>query len=534
MGVCWVKIVTMNGVRRILVLILALLAFLLGVVGCERPDPQAVVVVTPMTGANMPPTPLVTPFSGGESIQPQTILPAETAVPLPTLPTYFGTPTPDLPHQTGGGSDQPFLTHFVTAGETLGYIAQLYGSSVAELQDANNMGTSDLLYAGQSLLVPSQSALVSPDFKLIPDSELVFGPAAADFNVRAYAIAYQSYLLRHQEEVEGRLLDGPEVVSLVAERYSVNPRLLLALLEYRAGWVTQPVVQETTFALGYMRPNRGSLYAQLAWAANLLNWGFYGRAEGGIGSFLVGSSRVAFAPTINHGTAGLQAQLGAHDSTNLDTWLHDVGPNGFFATFNRLFGNPFAYAVEPLIPPGLQQPVLRLPWSSEETWYYTGGPHGGWDSGSAWAALDFVPPGEQLGCVQSEAWVTAVADGLVVSSDFGAVLVDLDGDGNPRTGWAILYMHIETRDRIPAGVFVQAGDRIGHPSCEGGFSNGTHLHIARLYNGRWISADGSLPFEMGGWVSQGAGREYNGFLVRGGVSKEACQCREELNAIPGQ
>jgi hypothetical protein len=36
---------------------------------------------------------------------------------------------------------------------------------------------------------------------------------------------------------------------------------------------------------------------------------------------------------------------------------------------------------------------------------------------------------------------------------------------------------------------------------------------------------------MSGWVSQGLGTEYDGLLLRGGESKEACVCREEINAI---
>jgi hypothetical protein len=35
---------------------------------------------------------------------------------------------------------------------------------------------------------------------------------------------------------------------------------------------------------------------------------------------------------------------------------------------------------------------------------------------------------------------------------------------------------------------VKTGDRIGHPSCEGGAANATHVHIARRYNGEWIPA----------------------------------------------
>jgi hypothetical protein len=72
---------------------------------------------------------------------------------------------------------------------------------------------------------------------------------------------------------------------------------------------------------------------------------------------------------------------------------------------------------------------------------------------------------------------------------------------------------------------------LGHPGCEGGFTNGTHVHIARTYNGRWISADGTLPFDLNGWISQGAGYEYNGWLVRDGETKTADIFHTDDNAI---
>ncbi len=99
------------------------------------------------------------------------------------------------------------------------------------------------------------------------------------------------------------------------------------------------------------------------------------------------------------------------------------------------------------------------------------------------------PEGKGLGCVQSDLWVVAVADGLIIRADQGRVIQDLDGDGNEGTGWIVLYMHIEGRDRVQAGTYVKAGERIGHPSCEGGYSTGTHFHLARRYNGEWIPAD---------------------------------------------
>jgi murein DD-endopeptidase MepM/ murein hydrolase activator NlpD len=158
---------------------------------------------------------------------------------------------------------------------------------------------------------------------------------------------------------------------------------------------------------------------------------------------------------------------------------------------------------------------MRLPIADGVSWTFTGGPHGGWDSGSAWAALDFAPPGEGGGCDPSLDWVVAVADGLIVRAENGAVIQDLDNDGYEQTGWNVLYMHVDTHERVQPNTYVYAGDLIGHPSCEGGISNATHLHLARKYNGEWIPADGEIPFLMDGWVSSGNGIEYDGFLTRG-------------------
>jgi LasA protease len=127
--------------------------------------------------------------------------------------------------------------------------------------------------------------------------------------------------------------------------------------------------------------------------------------------------------------------------------------------------------------------------------------------------------------------VTAMADGVIVRASDGAVVQDLDNDGYEQTGWVVLYMHVAAEDRVQAGEYLFTGENVGHPSCEGGVSNATHVHMARKYNGEWISADGSLPFNLDGWVSSGTGVEYNGYLTRGSRTIEAWDSANDFNLI---
>jgi murein DD-endopeptidase MepM/ murein hydrolase activator NlpD len=113
--------------------------------------------------------------------------------------------------------------------------------------------------------------------------------------------------------------------------------------------------------------------------------------------------------------------------------------------------------------------------------------------------------------------VTAAAPGVVVRTAPGVLVLDLDGDGNESTGWAIVYLHLATENKLENGTWVTTGQFLGRPSCEGGFSTGTHIHIARKYNGEWISAGGSIPFNLSGWVVSAGAAPYEGTLTRSDI-----------------
>ena len=125
----------------------------------------------------------------------------------------------------------------------------------------------------------------------------------------------------------------------------------------------------------------------------------------------------------------------------------------------------------------------------------------------------------------------AVADGRVVRVANGLVVQELDDDSFEGSGWTILYMHVAENERVAWGTYLNAGDPVGHPSCEGGPATGTHLHIARRYNGEWIPADQDIPFVLSGWESAGFGVEYDGSLTKDGVVIEASGFTTDENKV---
>ena len=503
-----------------------------GIAGCmPAPPAPAERVIAPWTAVL---------DSAGESGAPA----LATASPTPTLTPLMGiaptripgelypTPTPD-PIRPPPPVRTDSEMYVVQPGDNLGGIASRYGVSPALVAQANGLVYPDWLPVWASLTIPPPSLRpTGPAFKILPDSGMVYGPPAVYFNVESDLAQFDGYLAYYQEEVDGELLSGAAIVQRVAEQYSVSPRLLLALLEHQSGWLTNRAPAETqrAYPLGYLNDPTPGLYSQLSWAANLLNSGYYRWRAGWAGPIpLLDGSSVPAGPGINAATVAVQVFFAA--LLPYAEWERTVGPEGFTQTYAVLFGDPFALELDPLIPTDLTQPKLQLPFEVGKVWSYTGGPHSAWGSGSGWAALDFAPPGNALGCVFSDEWVTAAADGLVLRSREGEVLLDLDQDGYEQTGWVLLYMHIESRDRVTVGSQVTAGARIGHPSCEGGVSDGTHVHLARKYNGEWIPADRDLPLELDGWVSAGTGLEYDGTLERAGVTLEACSCRNDENQV---
>ena len=482
---------------------LAVTAFLLA--ACAAPAAEAVAQVA----------------AAQETYPSEATVPGITSTPLPTRPVFDPREVVDYAAQNG---------------DNLIALAVRFNTSIEEIVRANPEIPSGVttLPAGFPMKIPIYyRPFWGSPFRIIPDSHFINGPGVVDFDTQAFVDTHPGWLAEYRGYASGRIRSGAGLVDLVATNFSISPRVLLALLEYQSEALSQPELLPAweTYPMRLVRRGHGSVYLQLVAAANALNNGYYAWRNGKLIEFeLPDGSLYRPDPWVNASTVALQIFF---NETRPEDFEPSIGPEGFAAVYANLFGDPWQNDIAH-IQGSLVQPELRLPFVPGDLWAYTGGPHTGWGNGEPFAALDFAPGLLTKGCISTEKWATAVADGVVVRSETGIVALDLDGDGDERTGWVIFYLHLSKHDRARVGQYILAGQPVGHPSCEGGESTGTHVHVARKYNGEWINAAGALPFVMEGWVPAEGLAVYLGTLIKLGHTVTACTCSDAATGVISQ
>ena len=497
-----------------------LAAILFAVAGCTKLEPVVIVITATATnqGSQIVLEATLTPSLVVEAASSN--IPAQSAVATPINKTYV-----------------------VQAGDTLSGVAARFGVQLQTILKINQIPDPNILEVGQIIILPGEPTTSSPEFKIISDRRFVRGPSSQQFDVYAFVNQQKGYIQDANDIVDEVSLSAAEVVERVSEEFSVDPRLLLSLLQYRSQWLTQTQLESNLkqFPIqGKPSPDgidRSGLYKQLSWAANQLNAGYYQWKYKGADTIEFDDGmRLRYSSNINAGTIGVQYFF-ALQSDYL-SWQTAISNEGLFKVYTSLFGDPLIGDGDILVPNQLQQPELKFPFPAGQIWFFTGGPHGGWGAGSAWSAIDFAPPDDRpdgsAPCYVSSFWATAMASGVIARSDGGVVILDLDGDGDETTGWTIMYLHMASEGRVGLGTQVKLGDQIGRPSCEGGFSNATHMHVARRYNGEWIpitclscSSDKMpAPFVMDGWTVEGLdNQEYQGYMIKDNERRDAEQGR---------
>jgi LasA protease len=445
--------------------------------------------------------------------------PGTTQTPLPTRTTYSPGELVDYTAQTG---------------DALPALASRFNTTLDEILQANPQIPRDAttMPPGLPMKIPIYyAALWASPFKIIPDHAFVDSPTSIGFNTAAFVQSQPGWLKNYRVYASGEWRSGAGMVDYVSINYSINPRLLLAILEYQTGALTQPNLPSAKNILGLNRQFWGTPYLQLVLAANILNNGYYGWRTGNQVEF-EDIKGILIRPDPWQNAASVALHFYYSRIFSGDKYTTATGPQGLIATYQLFFGQPWDASLV-LIPGSLQQPDFLLPFPNFQTWTYTGGPHTGWGTGEPFAAVDFAPPAEKSGCVPpgKDNFVTSMSNGLVVRSGIDGLAVDLDTDGDERTGWVILYLHLAPDQHIPLGTNVKTGDFLGYPSCAGGHATGTHVHIARKYNGEWMVADSVVALKMDGWVTHSGSRAYLGTLTKGNSLVTACDCSNAFSAI---
>lgn len=465
-----------------------------------------------------------------EARQPLDLIPLEATASQQSDLLQELTPNPTRPSYPPG----TLVDYIAQSGDTLPALAAHFNSTIEEIQKAN-----PIIPAGATTMPPGlpmqipiyYEAIWSSSFQILPDISFVYGPRDIGFDVVAFVNSQPGWLKNSKDAVGLLIRPGAEVVLHTSINFSVSPKLLLAILEYQTGALSNPVPPESIsdYLLGYRNRSYSGLSQQLVWAANRLNNGYYGWREGSLQTYSHQDGRLERPdPWQNAASAGLQYYF----SRVLDrvTYTHAISSAGLLETYTQLFGNPWDGDLT-LIPGSLQQPPMILPFAPGLIWAYTGGPHTGWGLGAPFAAIDFAPGSVVGGCSRSEEPARAVADGVIARVDTAIAVLDLDGDGDERTGWVVFYLHLRNTDLPTVGKQLKQGDVIGYPSCDGGRSTGTHIHIARKYNGEWILAGGVVPFNLEGWIVRNGSNDYQGFLEKNGRILRACVCSDKDSQI---
>jgi hypothetical protein len=442
---------------------------------------------------------------------------------VPTIPSTTDTPLP----VTGTSVPGQTISYNSQSGDSLDVVAIHFGVNPSDITSSVSIPSTGFINPGTLLFMPYRllQTPTGPSQPIIPDSELVDSPSAVGFDIASYINSAGGYLSTFSDyHTPIGTISGAKAVQTISVGSSISPRLLLALIEFYTGWVrgqSKPGLDETKlFGYSYSSYNSATptIYQPMRPVIQDLLTGYYGWRAGKLDTLTFpDGTTLRIAPGLNAGSVALQYFFSKQ--LNYADWLQAINPEtGFLSLYKSMFGDPWERANElgPLFPSNLIQPAFTLPFEVGVLCAFTGGPHPAWEAESAWGALDFAPAAAVSGCAVSNAWAVAVAPGQIVRSEASYVVLDLDGDGFEQTGWVVIYQHVSTKDRIPAGTWVNAGTRIGHPSCEGGEATGTNLHIARKYNGEWVAAGGPLPFDLSGWIAHEGHAPYQGTLTKEG------------------
>ncbi len=331
--------------------------------------------------------------------------------------------------------------------------------------------------------------------ELATDDQFVWGPSVGEFDIGGFLTARGSPLAAYAPDIE-----------LWAGYSSVNPKILIALLELQHGWLNhidgsqsaasvRDTIEQTSMRLasafyehlyvwGSRRPSLGPAPAigPAVWFAD---------GSAGILPASASSASVALDSIIAGGMSALEFQLG--------------GAGDFQSIYGSLFPETdLLVSANPITPQALPPASLfQFPFPLGATWVASG-PHS-WNGGNyppPFSSLDFFTGGGTCSSPPN-AYAVAAAYGSVQRPQGYSCWLEID-HGN---GWITSYYHLQN---LYSGAPIGRDGKVGTIACEtcaGGFATGPHVHFSVKYNGAYASLEG---IKLSGWTVHVGSVAYDG------------------------
>jgi murein DD-endopeptidase MepM/ murein hydrolase activator NlpD len=358
-----------------------------------------------------------------------------------------------------------------------------------------------------------QPAAVPQPAPFFDDRRLTYEPGFYAPQIQAFLDAQAGPLKNMAFVVGGRRHTFAEDLVGQTSYYSVNPRVILALLELRAGLLStaNPTADQVGWAMGYQgeNGNRRGLQAQMRWAVKQILLAKHDYPQYAPLTYADNSSAPPPAGMSLSEYAIARALAPTISPDRLPALLH-----GFLDTYTRLFGDP---RIPPTDWPAPSAPFLSWPmkksapvtsffdhggpfltrnaragvvtyWGRTETdiaFAYNG--HDGWDYAAA-------PPDLALAAADGDVVFAGNADDNCATR---AVIID------HRNGYRTLYWHLDRVD-VEIGQQVARGQPVGMIGSSG-CATGPHLHFGVQFLGRNVDPYGWCGAEPDPWRQHPAG-----------------------------
>ena len=335
------------------------------------------------------------------------------------------------------------------------------------------------------------------DTPLVSDGQFVWGPNVGDFDIGKFLEARASPLAAFAPDIE-----------LWATYSSVNPKVLLAILELQHGWVSGPsysipedeiraTIEDTAMGLA------STFYEHLE------KWGARRPAFAPVPSYgpsvlLQDGVIASLDPAQSSGTVALLAALAENISSLGYASKFAVATRDFRTIFGAMFPESDLLDTSNQIVPSDTPPdaMFQLPYPLGAEWVASG-PHS-WNGGSSqppFSSIDFFTGGGSCGAPPNQ-YVVAAAYGSVSRPSGYSCWLEIDHGG----GWVTSYYHLQN---LYSGAPVGRDTKVGTIACEicaGGFSTGPHVHFSLKYNGAYMSLEG---VKLSGWTVHVGSVPYN-------------------------